>query len=259
MPVLNRQACLALLLLILSCIITNLFCKYELKFEPTGGVCESAPPIFSDINILDVVNELQSSNDKYDDILASKYYNSLFKTSKFNDSMLGWVSIPALGIDYPVMYSDSDNQWYLKHDTLGTESKHGSISMDIQNHGEWGTHVLLNGHNMKDDTMFGRLPDLLDKEVFDTVQFIDIFDGSRKRVYKIFSVFTLNDTEESITVSFNSLEGYQIRLKDYQARSLYYREIPSNATEALILNTCWYGVTGEERDLHCIVVAYRFL
>lgn len=213
----------------------------------------------ADYDIPQLVQDVTRQGAKYDDTLANKFYKYKYTELLPNESMVGWISIPKLGIDYPIMFNSNDNNWYLKYNPNGVESKHGSISMDIQTKGKWGQFVLLNGHNMKDDTMFGRLPELLDKDVFDDVIRIDIFDGNHKRVYEIFSVFILNDLEETIPIIYKDIDECKDKIKDYRERSLYNRIVPYNATEALILNTCWYGDSGYQRNTHCIVVAYRVL
>lgn len=211
----------------------------------------------SDSELLSVLSDLQGAGAMTASDLASKYFETKFALDTTYADVVGWIRIKSLGIDYPIMSNVSDNNWYLKHNWKGEESKWGSISMDIQSKGEWTTHTLLNGHNMKDDSMFGRLPELFNEDTFNSVSPIEVFDGARIRTYKIFSVFSVNDQEENLPIVESSITDYSAKLVEYQQRSLYCRDIPQGATEALLLNTCWYGASGTERHLHCIVVAYR--
>lgn len=80
--------------------------------------------------------------------------DGLLKLMDLNPMVIGWVQISGTMIDYPIVQSVEDNEYFLHRDIDGNESYPGSIYMD-SNHrmGEFGVHVLY-GHNMKDGSMF---------------------------------------------------------------------------------------------------------
>ncbi len=87
-----------------------------------------------------------------------------------NPDTAGWISIDGTVIDYPVMQTMRDEQYYLNRDFDGKYSAYGCIIADtdseigtgtLANNYEDGskpaTNIILHGHNMKNGTMFGSL------------------------------------------------------------------------------------------------------
>lgn len=73
-----------------------------------------------------------------------------------NHDLAGWLTIEDLGIDYAVMYTPDEPEYYLHRGFDGGEAKSGSLFI-----GEgWvadGGNTIIYGHHMKDGTMFGKL------------------------------------------------------------------------------------------------------
>jgi len=173
-----------------------------------------------------------------------------------NDDAVGWINIPGVDLSYPVMYYP-DNDYYLKRTPDRVESAYGSIFLDAASGGNWAKVNLLHGHNMRDNRMFGyigwyRLEDFCSKH-----RLIQIYDGVNHREYIVFSVFTLDDREEGIQLYYSSDDDFMAQVRAYQSRSMYWYEVPSLVQDILVLNTCYYGPTNQDRNLHTIVVAYR--
>ncbi|MDE5830938.1 MAG: class B sortase, partial [Clostridia bacterium] len=54
-----------------------------------------------------------------------------------------------------------DNDYYLKKNIYKEDSISGSIFLDYRNSGFDDKHTIVYGHNMKNDSMFGRLDEIL--------------------------------------------------------------------------------------------------
>lgn len=105
-----------------------------------------------------------------------------------NEDLAGWLFIEGTNIDYPVMQCE-DDEYYLKHDFYGAESKYGCLYVKQEADPERGTNFIIYGHNMKDGSMFGEL-DLYEKESYywehPVVSFHTLYE---KRIYEIIAVF----------------------------------------------------------------------
>ncbi len=86
------------------------------------------------------------------------------KLYEINKDIKGWLKIEALGISYPIAQY-TDNQYYLKKDIYKQNSISGSIYLDYRNNGFEDINTVIYGHNMKNDTMFGKLDEILKGKV----------------------------------------------------------------------------------------------
>jgi len=75
-----------------------------------------------------------------------------------------YIYIPGTNICYPVMQGN-DNKYYLNHLPTGSYSNTGSIFMDCNSNIN-DFNVILYGHNMKNDTMFGQLSEYYMNDTF---------------------------------------------------------------------------------------------
>ena len=111
---------------------------------------------------------------------------------EINPDIAAWIRIPDTKIDYPVVWRENDNDFYLSHLFDGTPNRSGCIFMDTRCNLK-DSHVLIHGHNMGNGTMFRDLnlfknPQfLLEHPVFylytpDEVYTVEIFAGSIVRI-----------------------------------------------------------------------------
>lgn len=75
-----------------------------------------------------------------------------------NSDLAGWIQIDGTNINYPVMQSKHDPDFYLKYNFEKADSPHGcpyvQANCDLQTPSD---NILVYGHNMKDGTMFSDL------------------------------------------------------------------------------------------------------
>lgn len=100
-----------------------------------------------------------------------------------NSDLAGWIQIDGTNINYPVMQSKQNPDFYLKHNFEKADSPHGcpyvQANCDLQTPSD---NILVYGHNMKDGTMFS---DLLQykREFFWEQHRIIRFDGKKYVIY----------------------------------------------------------------------------
>ena len=97
-----------------------------------------------------------------------------------NSDCIGWLSIDGTNISYPVMYTPSEPQKYLRRSFYGQYSQSGVPFLDgrrnLQN-----TNLIIYGHNMKNGTMFADLKKYVNRDFLNahrTVKF-ETMDGIR--------------------------------------------------------------------------------
>ena len=174
-----------------------------------------------------------------------------------NPDVIGYIDIPDFEISYPVLQGET-NKTYLRTNIYGEKDVAGCIFLDSNYNDIYSPVKLIHGHHMANKTMFGKIPDLLFYETLDDAPTVFYTDDLGTKEFKPIAVFSVNSEEESVIVSQSLLMDDLEELKQsYLDRSwVAVSEIP-DSLELLMLNTCWYGFSGEEHYLHCIVVAAR--
>ena len=86
-----------------------------------------------------------------------------------------WLYCEGTPINYPIAQS-ADNEYYLHRLLDGQYDKSGTLFMDCRNEEDftdWNTIVY--GHNMKNDTMFGVIPDYMDQKFYEKHPIMHLF------------------------------------------------------------------------------------
>ncbi len=133
--------------------------------------------------------------------------------SEVNPDITGWLKIPGTVIDYPVVKTD-DEDYYLHHDFYGQKSIYGTLFVkDIADVETPGTNIIIYGHHMRNNTMFGDL-DAYESEDYckshDIIEFNTLYEERRYRVISVFrSEILPEDSDE-----FRYYEFYQADSKE---------------------------------------------
>lgn len=72
-----------------------------------------------------------------------------------NPDCIGWLTIPNTSVDYPVVWTPTDPEHYLRRDFFGDSASGGTPFLDGRNLPQpEGQNLILYGHNMMDGSMF---------------------------------------------------------------------------------------------------------
>ena len=174
-----------------------------------------------------------------------------------NSDVCAIISISEYEVYEPVIAAtESNNQW-LRTAITGEYSVAGSVFLDVRCDLDTMPVKLVHGHNMPDGSMFGNIPNYLNLKSCTDAPLIEFYTEDGILTYQVFSVMSVNSREEALPLpSIFSLEEVTALSSELLQRSL----VPDGiilSQDILILNTCWYGESGTERNLHCIVSACR--
>lgn len=167
--------------------------------------------------------------------------------SQENPDFSGWLFIEDTSIDYPVMYTPQEPEYYLRRAFDGSYANSGSLFV-----GEGcvpdGPHVIIYGHNMKDGSMFHSLLQYAEKDYaadHPTIRFDTLAQSGEYRVLAAFYSHAYNSDEEGFRYYRYSDLSRQEDFEDYvrQARqsALYDTGTKTEYGDRLLtLSTCSY-------------------
>ena len=138
-----------------------------------------------DVGIAPRVDSSQTDTEKQDAITTS--YERLFEA---NADMIGWLNIPGTQIDYPVMQTLEDEEYYLRRNFYKEKDKNGCLLMDTDSDIHMaGANLIIHGHNMKSGDMFGTLQDYQEQEYGMEHNKLYLYTRDEKREYELIAVF----------------------------------------------------------------------
>jgi sortase B len=191
-----------------------------------------------------------------------------------NPDIIGWLSIKDTNIDYPVMQTPEDEQYYLYRDFYGEENRNGSLIMDTDSTVGIGcreqayiggtspsTNLIIHGHTMKSGLMFGKLS-LYEDEAYGKEHNIICFDSLyEKREYELISVFRSQVYKKSDKVfkyyqffEADAQDEFQTWYRNIKEMALYDTGVTAQfGDEFITLTCCTYHV----EDGRFVVVGKR--
>ncbi len=207
------------------------------------------------LKIEDVGEEIQSA----DGYTIMKGYRKLYQK---NDDLIGWVTVKNTKIDYPVMQTKKDSEYYLHRNFKKKEDVNGLPFLDAKCDVEDpNSNLMVYGHHMKSGLMFAHLEDFEAKDFYQkhkTIQFDTLYE---KREYEVVAVFRSKIYKENQDVfKYYSYGGplserqFDTYVKNCKKLSVHKTGVtPKYGEQLLTLVTCAY----HEENGRFVVVAKR--
>lgn len=105
-----------------------------------------------------------------------------------NQDFIGWLTIEGTSINYPVMYTPDDEEYYL-HRSFDKKYSYSGVPFLGRGSDLAGNNILVYGHHMRDGTMFADLTKY-EKEEYRNKHSEILFDiGSERRTYEVIVAF----------------------------------------------------------------------
>ena len=221
--------------------------QYEANKDNLTQAIQNVTPIVE--NTIDVapIDEVQEFS--VDPPEKSQKMEEVFA---MNEDTIGWIQIDGMVIDYPVMQTPFDEQYYLNRDFDGNYSAYGciladtdseigtgTIANDYMDGTEPSTNIILHGHNMKNGTMFGDLDKFRDKNFAKEHSIIKFSSLYEDREYEIVSVFLSQVYMKSQTDVFKYYQFFNAENEEE------FNDFYSNIKSMALFDT---GVTAEYGD-----------
>ena len=181
-----------------------------------------------------------------------------------NDDSVGWIKIDGTVIDYPVMQTPSDEQYYLNRGFDGKYSAYGCIIADTDSRIGTGTlaedytdgsrpstNIILHGHNMKNGTMFGGLDKYRDRSYeksHSRIKFSSLYEDREYEICAVFlsQVYKKNQTDVFKYYQFFNAENeeeFDDFYKNIKKLAMYDTGVEASfGDEFLTLSVCAYHV-----------------
>ena len=156
-----------------------------------------------------------------------------------NEDMAAWLVIPGTNIDYPVMWTPKDENFYLYKDFNGNKNSNGCLILDTDSCVDpLTTNLIIHGHNMKSGAMFGNLTDYEDPDYYEEHKQIILHTEECERNYEVIAVFR----SQVFKKTDNVFKFYKFFQADTEAE---FQDFYTNIKEMSLYDT---GVTAEFGD-----------
>ncbi|MCQ2408357.1 MAG: class B sortase [Oscillospiraceae bacterium] len=163
-----------------------------------------------------------------------------------NGETVGWIRIPNTRIDYPVMQTKDDTDFYLSHDFKGNSEKHGVPFVDVKCRVNSSDNLIIYGHHMNDGTMFQNLMKYREAQFCEGNDYIQLFTLQQNRVFEPVYVLVISAKESEDFpyydyVDFHDKQRFSDFLNGCEKYSVWKNSNPPEYGDTLLtLSTCEY-------------------
>lgn len=167
-----------------------------------------------------------------------------------NSDIVGWITIPDTKINYPVMQSPDNPNFYLKHGFDKACSDYGcpyvSEECDVNKPSD---NLIIYGHHMKNGSMFSALEKFKSKDFWEehrTVYFNTIYEKQTYEIVAVFKTVVYTDSDDEFRyyrfVDAETPEQFDEYIVTIKAKAFYDTGISAEYGDRLItLSTCEYS------------------
>lgn len=201
-------------------------------------------------NLIETIEKTDTEKDKMtysqDKSFLSDYQDLYLQ----NNDMVGWIKIEDTKINYPVMQSKDNPNFYLKHGFDKAYTDYGcpyiqeNCDVDIPS-----DNLIIYGHNMKDSSMFSGLMNYTDKSFWESHKTISFDTLTEKCDYEIIAAFkteVYTDSPESFKyyqfINADTGDEFNAYITKCKELALYDTGVTAEYGDKLItLSTCEYS------------------
>lgn len=163
-----------------------------------------------------------------------------------NPEVCAWIRIEGTHIDYPIVQSGTDEEYYLDHSWEGKYSTAGAVFIQTYNSADFTDYnTVIYGHRMGsgNETMFHDVHNYMDMDYLKDHQNIMIYTREHVRSYKVFAAVVYDDRLLPVSFDFSEESGRQTFLDSLYAsqdvRNQVVEDRKVTAEEKIItLSTC---------------------
>lgn len=227
-------------ILIIICILT--FCISSYKVIDYFYHSFQSEKKYSELAEL-IDDEIEDDKPVRHKSFSQKYEKLLLK----NPDMNAWIMIEDTKVNYPVMLTPDNEEYYLrknfdkKYEFRGTLffNKEAKLSDD---------NMIIYGHNMDDGTMFGALRKYNKKSYYENHKYINLDTYEGERIYEIAYIFkTVDEIGHELYLNYYDFINYSEnefneQINKYKSKSYYDTGVDVQYGDKLLtLSTCEYS------------------
>ena len=158
-----------------------------------------------------------------------------------NTDTIGWIKVNNTNIEFPVVKT-TNNGYYLSRNFNKEYNLGGWIFADYKNKFD-GTdkNIVIYGHNMRDNSMFGTLKEVLKEEWYNNKENHEIIfvTENEEAKYQVFSVYEIEEEEYYINTKFENEEEFGKFINTLKQRSKNNFNVEVNSSDNIVtLSTC---------------------
>ena len=170
-----------------------------------------------------------------------KYKVNFKELKNKNPDTVAWLKVENTNIEFPIVKAN-DNNYYLTHNFNKEFNSACWIFADYKNkfNGE-DKNIVIYGHNMRDNSMFGTLENVLKDEWYnnESNKYITFVTENEYSIYEVFSVYQIEKEDYYIKTNFNSDKEFEDFFQKIKERSIKDFNIDIlKKNNILTLSTC---------------------
>ena len=179
--------------------------------------------------------------DKNEDENKEEYTVDFKRLKEQNNETVAWIKVNNTNVEYPVLRA-TNNSFYLNHSFDKSKNSAGWIFADYRNKFD-GTdkNIIIYGHNMRDDSMFGSLKNILNSAWYDNEENtnITLYTENEKSIYKVFSIYKIESEDYYIKTEFSNDNEFEKFIETLKKRSIKNFNIDISKEDSILtLSTC---------------------
>lgn len=157
-----------------------------------------------------------------------------------SDDFVAWLYSPDTPINYPVLQGEN-NDTYLHHLPNGKYNFAGSLFVDSACAGDFSSPcTVIHGHNMKNDTMFGSLPDYESQEYFEKHSTLYLITPERSYRVDLFAGF-VTPWDGYVYAWEDYCSNFSVSIPFFKEQSDFVSDVTVEpGDQLLLLSTCTY-------------------
>ena len=157
-----------------------------------------------------------------------------------NSDTIAWIKVNGTNIEYPIVQTEN-NSYYMRHNLNKEYNVAGWIFMDYKNKLDGNDkNIVIYGHNMHDDSMFGTLRNILEEDWYNNEQnyVLNFITEKENLKYRVFSVYKIENEDYYIKTEFEETEFSEFveTLKNRSIKNFNVEVTPEDSI--LTLSTC---------------------
>lgn len=195
----------------------------------------------NDETIEQLKNNVKLEKIKNDNSNNEKYIVDFKKLKSENNDVVAYIKVNNTNIEYPIVKT-SNNNFYLNHSFDKSKNSRGWIFADYKNKFDnTDKNIVIYGHNMRDESMFGSLKNILNEEWYNNTENMNItfLTENGNYIYKVFSIYKIESEDYYIKTNFKNDADYEKFLNIIKNRSIKNFDVKLNIDDKILtLSTC---------------------